>query len=306
MKNKYDVIIVGAGPAGLNCAEKLSHAGLTVLMVEQKETIGYKVCAGGLTKKDIEYLQIPSSLLEQEFDSISFHTPSKKVVIRGRENILYTVDRKKLAEWQLQKLHSGYVHIKTGVRVTGIEKDGIILNTSEKVYYRYLVGSDGATSTVRKSLGLKVNQYAAAVQYIIPDSNYEALEVFCDANYFHSWYAWIFPHREYVSVGMMFWPQYLTAATALSNFNQWLEKREIDVSTGQYQAHPINYEYQGFHFDNIFLAGDAGGFASGLTGEGIYQALISGEIVAHTIIDGHYNDKDLSGLLRKKIFTIKS
>ena len=51
MKDKYDVIIVGAGPAGLSCAETLSKSGKSVLVLEKNYKVGPKICAGALTMK---------------------------------------------------------------------------------------------------------------------------------------------------------------------------------------------------------------------------------------------------------------
>ena len=49
MENKFDVVIIGAGPAGLKCAEQLKNSNLSVLVIEKNKIIGPKVCAGGLT-----------------------------------------------------------------------------------------------------------------------------------------------------------------------------------------------------------------------------------------------------------------
>ena len=51
MKDKYDVIIVGAGPAGLSCAEVLAKGGKSVLVLEKNNEVGPKICAGGLTAR---------------------------------------------------------------------------------------------------------------------------------------------------------------------------------------------------------------------------------------------------------------
>lgn len=62
----------------------------------------------------------------------------------------------------------------------------------------------------------------------------------------------------------------------------------------------LDYDYQGYRFKNIFLVGDAGGFVSGLTGEGIYQALISGEEIGKIILDKNYNSNKINELLKIK------
>ncbi len=50
MKNTYDVIILGAGPAGLKYAEELKNTKLSVLLIKKNQIIGPKICAGGLTR----------------------------------------------------------------------------------------------------------------------------------------------------------------------------------------------------------------------------------------------------------------
>ena len=85
-----------------------------------------------------------------------------------------------------------------------------------------------------------------------------------------------------------------------NNFQKWLSKNKIDTSQAQYQASPINFDYQGYKFSNIFLTGDAAGLASGYTGEGIYQALISGEEVGKMILDKTYKSEKMEELIRLK------
>ena len=60
----------------------------------------------------------------------------------------------------------------------------------------------------------------------------------------------------------------------------WAETLGFSLAKEQAQADYINYDYQGWSFGRIFLISDAAGLASGLTGEGIYPAIISGEETA--------------------------
>jgi 2-polyprenyl-6-methoxyphenol hydroxylase-like FAD-dependent oxidoreductase len=55
MNNRFDVIIIGAGPAGIACAEALAGSSLSVLLVEKNETVGPKICAGGLTRMAFDF-----------------------------------------------------------------------------------------------------------------------------------------------------------------------------------------------------------------------------------------------------------
>ena len=71
---KYDTIIVGAGPAGLKCAEVLAKNGKEVIVFERKKIVGDKVCAGGLTVKDLN-IGIPEKLYQRKIKKIIVHTP---------------------------------------------------------------------------------------------------------------------------------------------------------------------------------------------------------------------------------------
>jgi len=297
----YDVIIIGAGPAGLSCAARLSGNNLKVLILEQKDTIGPKVCAGGLTRKGLIQFEIPEKILDCSFKKISLHTPLFGIEKEDAAVMIATIDRKMLADWQLDKLKNAKnVTIMTGCKVTEISKDSVSVNGSSHFRYKHLVGADGSFSSVRRYLGIKTEQIAIAIQYIIPTEKYEKLEIFFDSRLFAAWYAWIFPHKGYVSIGCMCDTRHLSAKKLQANFHKWLQEKDIDVSDGTYQGYAINYDYRGYRFDNIFLAGDAAGFASGPTGEGIYPALVSGTAVAKTIMNANYEAKEIAELLQTK------
>ena len=302
-KKYYDVVIIGAGPAGLACAKGLAGSGKSILVLEQKDIIGPKICAGGLTRKDLKHIRIPAGLLDREFRQLSLHTPLAGTVAEDPEVMIATIDRKKFADWQLGELSGAKnVEIRTGCKVTAIDDDSVTVNGISAFKYGCLVGADGSFSRVRNFLGLRSEKVAIAIQYIVPNDKHTKMEYFLDAGLFKSWYAWIFPHEGYASIGCMCDPRYLSAKTLQRNFDAWLRKNGIDVRGLKQQGYGINYDYRGFKFRSgkIFLAGDAAGFASGLTGEGIYQAIVSGEEVAKTILDEGYESPGIAHLLETK------
>lgn len=294
------MVIVGAGPGGLNCAKKLSESSLKILLLEKNEVIGPKVCAGGLKKQDLDYLKLPERLLDCKFKEVIIHTPYNKDIIKQKEYFVYTIDRKTLGQWQLKGLKKTNVVIRKNSRVTNISKNMVTVNNSYKVKFRYLVGADGSSSIVRRHLGLSTNEEGAALQYNIPSKKYRKMQIFLDSDLFHSWYAYIFPRKDYVSIGCGAGPHFLSAKKLKENFNKWLKRNNIDVSKGEFQANPINFDYEGHRFKNKFLVGDACGLASGFTGEGIHQALISGEEIAKMIMDKNYVSNPFQELLKTK------
>jgi len=296
----FDVIIVGAGPAGLKCAETLGNSKYKVLLLEKNSEIGPKVCAGGLTGKDIEYLNLPKDLIDFHYDEIKFHINNSKFELKNKNNFAFTIDRKNLGQWQLKKLKKfKNIKVKTSAKVSKIEKDFIIVNNN-KISYKFLVGADGSSSIVKRHLGIKSKEVDIAIQYIIPSKKYKEFEIFFNSKLFSAWYAWIFPHKDYVSIGCGCNPKILSSKDLTKNFNDWLKKNQIDISNAKYEAFMIDFDYQGYQFENIFLVGDAGGFVSGLTGEGIYQALVSGEEIGKIILNKNYQSSKIEELLKIK------
>lgn len=296
----FDVIIVGAGPAGLKCAETLGNSKYKVLLLEKNPEIGPKVCAGGLTGKDIEYLNLPKKLIDFHYNEIEFHVNNYKFNLKNKNNFAFTIDRKNLGQWQLKKLKNfKNIKIETSAKVSKIEKDFIIVN-NKKISYKFLVGSDGSSSTVKKYIGIKSKKVGIAIQYIIPTKKYKEFEIFLNSKLFSAWYAWIFPHKDYVSIGCGCNPKILSSIDLINNFKKWIKNNQIDISNAKYEAFMIDFDYQGYQFGNIFLVGDAGGFVSGLTGEGIYQALVSGEEIGKIILDKNYQSKKIDKLLEIK------
>jgi len=297
---KYDVIIVGAGPGGLRCAEILSKNNKKVLLLEKNAEIGPKVCAGGLSRKCFKLLEIDSGFTELSYDGAVFNAPNIRTKLEFGEIFGYTVQRKKLGEWQLQKINKDNVTIRTEVEVKKISAESVILKNGEEFGYDYLVGADGSNSIVRRYLGLSTKKMGVAFHYIVPQK-FPDLEVFFDQKLFGPWYAWIFPYRETTSIGFGCFPRLMTMKVARENFDKWLKIKKIDVSSAKFEAFPINCDYQGVNFGKVFLVGDAAGLTSGFTGEGIYPALVSGEEAARKIIDPKYKMSKI-GELRREVY----
>ncbi|RLD84420.1 MAG: hypothetical protein DRJ02_11820, partial [Bacteroidetes bacterium] len=93
-------------------------------------------------------------------------------------------------------------------------------------------------------------------------------------------------------------PKMMSARKLKENFHAWLKEKGFNIENATYQSAPISYDYRGLKFDNIYLVGEAGGFASGFTGEGIYQSLVSGEAAARMLLDKNYTSEELVAVIR--------
>ncbi len=295
---KYDVVIVGAGPAGLHCADKLAGNGMKILILEKKEVIGEKVCAGGLTRKDQEMLLLPDALIEQKMYVTMLRTSLFRSFSRYEKPVLYTIDRRKLGQWMAGEVQKKGIEIRTGTKVVKIDDDKVYTDTGSEIVWRFLIGADGVTSVVRRYLNLPVEKRIFTFQYRIPWDGEPRFEIHMNARFFHSWYGWVFPHNHYLVVGSGGDARYVSPAKMKERFHKWLEKQGFDISKATYESYPISYDYRGWDFNPVFLIGEAAGLASGLTGEGIYQALVSGEAAATRILNGRVPVPEMERVLR--------
>ena len=290
---------MGGGPAGLQCARVLSGSDLRVLLLEKNEQYGDKLCAGGLTIKDMELLPLPGDVIEQSVSHAVIHSRRRSASTITPEPYLFTVDRKELGAYQRGLLDGSSVTVKARSQVTRIDAEKVTLNNGNSYWYRYLVGADGYASVVRRHLGLKVRRRLIGFQYTIPVTEPDpAVKIYLDARRFHVWYAWIFPHRESIAVGCCCDPDMVDHIWVKEQFHDWLREKGIEPGDAKLESHPIGYDYRGVRFGNIFLAGEAAGLTSGLTGEGIYQSLASGQEVAHMILDPDHRPELLGRVLK--------
>lgn len=295
MKRKYDVIIVGAGPAGLKCAEQLKNSKFSVLLIERNKVVGPKLCGGGLTSLS-EELDIPMTktrifevqqtyLNDKRYD-IDFIIPLK------------TISRLDLGQYQLKKIvNAKNIKILLNTKVSSIKKRKIITNKGE-FYYKYLVGADGSSSIVRRYLGLD-SEFCAGFCYEIPKITDDFVWVFNPSKY-KSGYIWLFPHQKTTNVGIYYNPKLVNAKDAKKYLIGDLKKRGYEISESELKGAPVNYLYRGVSFDNIFLIGDAAGLCSKIWGEGIPHAIASGKEVGKKLLNPNHKMHSL-----KKIIKIK-
>lgn len=303
-QSSYEVIIVGAGPAGLTAAKILAQANKKVLVLEKNEKVGNKVCAGGLTLKDFQEFNLPKSLVEKKFKSINLYINGHLIELDLEKPWIWTCNRKKLGKYQLDAARKAGAQVELNSEVVEVQKDFVILRDGRKFSFQYLIGADGSNSFVRRLLGLETRKILLALQYFIPQKEFahNELEVYFDLKRFGPTYAWIFPHQNYYSAGAGADPQFISGKKLKQNFEGWCTELKINPSKYKLQGAPINYDYRGVEFDNIFLVGDAAGLPSGLTGEGVHPAMVSGQEVAFKILNPNYNLKKIEELLKAKKF----
>lgn len=297
-------VIVGAGPAGLRAAQVLAQAGREVLVIERHVQIGPKTCAGGLTLKaseELERLGLPSHVGRTTVARLSFFD-EEPLRLDAAPGIVRTVPRAVLGHYQECWAREAGADIVTGVPATELNLEARTLRVDNRtIQYRHLIGADGSSSRVRRALGLPFRRAVFAGEFNVRGASADQLRVMFDSDVLGPGYFWVFPHTDYVSFGA----GGPVALLKPGEVRPYIEKRlatfGVDSSSTAFEGATIETDYRGLAFnDGVYLAGDAAGLASGLTGEGIYSALVSGEEVARQILQPGYRPVKTLAWLRVK------
>jgi len=306
---KHDVVVVGAGHAGLRAGLNLAKAKKDVLVLDKKahDIIGEKICCGGLTSRAIKF--VPEDLIKWKCKTLLVHLKKKSLSITSQE--VFGTDEKPLGasilrhevgQWYLKQYEEEGGQLLAGTAVKGLdkEKNEITLENGDKIGYKYLIAADGSTSTITKLLGFKSDSVFAG-EYRIENYSKEdtPLEVFIWPERIGYTYCWIMPYdKGRASVGVGGHPKYSPQPIQEKVKELILEEKGIDLSKYEYKQAPYRVSYHGFRHGNIFLTGDAASFGCTLTGEGQYPAFVSADIASKAIIDPKYNWKsDINDLL---------
>lgn len=295
INNHFHTIIIGAGPGGLSCARLLAQHGKKVLVLEKNPRIGPKICAGGITLAGVSRA-IPPQLIDKEFRCQHISSGRQQAIIFARHPIVSTLKRHKLGQWQAQQARAAGATIKTNCPVRAI--NGTEVDTSNTTYTAdFLVGADGANSLVRRHLGVPAKHLGRGIHYHLK-GDFPQMLWHLDPRRFNTGYSWIFPQNGRASIGAYCAKDDLSARQLKEGLHNWLDDLHIDWRGHQLEAAHINFDYQGWQFGSTFLVGDAAGLASGLTGEGILPAIISGQEVARHILDNKASCLQLRRLIK--------
>jgi len=302
MGESTDVLVVGGGPGGLTCATLLAQQGAKVVLVERKPAIGPKVCAGGITWHGL-IKHVPTHLIEREFPRQVIVTPRQRIVVAEKNPIIATINRERLGQWMAEQAEAAGVTLLAGTWVAGFEHGWATLERPDghrmRLGFGHLVGADGSNSLVRRALGLPSMTMGIGLNCMLP-GHHPQMEWHLNPELFGSGYGWVFPHNEVCSIGAYGETRLYTARMLKQRLIRWADQQGFRLDPHTIRAGLVNFDYRGVRFDNqTWLIGDAAGLASGLTGEGIYPALISGQVVARMILDPLYPGNELKALAKK-------
>jgi geranylgeranyl reductase family protein len=310
----YDAIVVGAGPAGSVAARTLARGGARVLVLERAHFPRNKPCGGGLTLRALRrfpWLEPElSRITTDRIGTLRMEAPSGRHVIvdAGRPTIML-VRRHEFDHLLIDVAREAGAELMEGVEILQAEQDAdcVRLKSRDGRVFEapFIVAADGVHSAIAKRLGVNKAWPAESVALDMMEetsvdrmtcTSPETLWVFFGYGGAHG-YGYIFPKRRHVNVGVGSVLEPLKAATGQSPYGQhlrfveWLRARGLVDGESQRSSFtpfliPVGGPVPATTCGRVLFAGDAGGFVNGFTAEGIYFAMVTGELAGRSVLGG--------------------
>jgi len=270
-----NVVVVGAGPAGLIASLFLVKAGVKPLVLEVNAMVDSTPCGESCTTAVLN--RIP-------FDSTAYISKIVKGsrLIRSDGSCSYTENETAIlnrTDWlkgMAGTLAAAGGRIMFGKKVTAVEDDCVRLDSGERLNHEVLIGADGPRSPVAGYLGVKSEKVVVSQYEIESDTgDLDWLELYVDRG-LSAGYSWIFPKRHSINVGMQGsfaeLDEFISAKGLAGN-------RILDKAAGIIPVSGIQQLVAG----NIALIGDAASMPNPLSGGGLAPIIYAAEILADNI-----------------------
>jgi geranylgeranyl reductase family protein len=293
---RFDVIVVGAGPAGSTAAYRLATAGASVLLVDKARFPRDKPCGGGLTLRAVRQLPVsPEPVVEHEVSRFELRLRYGRRFERGSDRpVVLMTQRRRLDAYLAQQAALAGAEFRPGAKVTGLtaEPDRVSARVDGgAVEAAALVGADGANGITARSLGLAGDiEHGVALEGNVPNGPARAEryrgKAFVELGTVPGGYGWVFPKGDHVNVGVGGWQsegptlrehlQRLCAAHGIG---------EEDVAELRGHRLPMRRAGTVLARGRVLLVGDAAGLVDPLSGDGMYEAFLSSRLATDAILE---------------------
>lgn len=303
-RNSCDVIIIGAGLAGLQCAHLLARKGLRVVLVDRKNALDQKIHTTGIfVRRTLLDFDIPDDCLGSPIKHITLYSPAQRSIEFISEHDEFRIGRMgQLYQRYLQQCvlagvqwlpETSYLgHTATNDKLT------VLLSTGD-VTTRYLIGADGARSRVARDLKLDQNRESiVGVESVYQEAVIAGpprLLCFLDPELAPGYIAWIAHDGEETHLGVGGYPARFDPSTALEKFRARVANivnlknaKQIERRAGYI---PVGGVLRNIANTNGLLIGDAAGAVSPLTAGGLDPCMrlsaLAAEVVSEYLSTGN-------------------
>jgi len=304
------VAVVGGGPSGSSAAEILAKAGIETFLIERKLD-NAKPCGGAIPLCMVSEFDLPPEIIDRQVRKMKMISPSNievdinlikqdEYIGMCRREVLDSFLRNRAAKLGATLINGTVYKLDIPTNNTDSytihyadHSDGSVEGTMKTLKVDLIVGADGANSRVAKAIDAGDYNYAIAFQERIrlPEDKmdyYQNLaEMYVGNDVSPDFYAWVFPKYDHVAVGT---GTMKVNKAIIKDLQAGIRARAAKKLAGgkiiKVEAHPIpEHPRPRRVVGRVALVGDAAGYVTKSSGEGIYFAAKSGRMCAETIVE---------------------
>jgi len=316
LNRKLRVAVVGGGPSGACAADTLASAGIETFLIERKMD-NCKPCGGAIPLCMIDEFDLPMEIVDRKVTKMKMISPSNRAVDVGqtlseteyigmcRREVFDDFLRRRAQSNGAALINGLFMSMDLPTSSTGSYtiqyndyEAGEKVGVAKTLEVDAVIGADGANSRVAKAIDAGEYDYAIAFQerIRIPDEKMEyykdLAEMYVGDDVSPDFYGWVFPKYDHVAVGT----GTVVNKTAIKQYQKATRDRSAAKCEGgkiiRVEAHPIPEHPRPRRCKGrVALVGDAAGYVTKCSGEGIYFAAKSGRMAAEAIVEGTQSGK---------------
>ncbi|GAA3717390.1 geranylgeranyl reductase family protein [Streptomyces tremellae] len=291
----WDVVVVGAGPAGASAAYAAAVAGRRVLLLEKAELPRYKTCGGGIIGPSRDALPPGFELsFKDRVSAVTFSLNGRLTRTRRSKRMLFgLINRPEFDASLVEYAQKAGAVLRTGATVSRVEQHGpavpdrrtvaVVLADGETVLAHAVVGADGSASRIGAHVGVKLDQVDLGLESEIPVPPTVAEDwkgrIHLDWGPLPGSYGWVFPKGDTLTVGVIS-ARGEGAATKryLEDFVARLGLAGFEPAVSSGHLTRCRTDDSPLSRGRVLVCGDAAGLLEPWTREGISFALRSGRL----------------------------
>ena len=302
MSARLDVLVVGAGLAGLECARRLSDSGARVLLADRKPTVDHAVHTTGIfVRRTLESFALPADCLGPPVRRVALYSPRDRVLDLQSEHDEFRVGRMApLYRRLLDACERAGVQWAPSTTLSALEPDGVgsvaVLErggVGERRRVRFVIGADGAVSRVAAALGLDENrEWIVGVEEVfrgVSTGHAPAFHCWLDPAVAPGYIAWVVDDGQEVHVGVGGYAPRFRPAEALRGFRERVAPRFGLAGAAPDERRggriPVGGVLPRIACARGLLTGDAAGAVSPLTAGGLDPCLRLSSLAATVTAD---------------------